>query len=286
MKTALDCLPCFLRQTVIALKQHYAADPRHHEIIREILGIIQRADLDRPPAYTTTFIHRAIRDRLGLDPFDTIKREYNRKALDLYPRLREMTATSNDPLQTAARLAIAGNIIDFGIYTSVDIHKSIESALAPSIAVDDYQSFSREVRDASSVLYLLDNAGEIVFDRILIEELCSLGVPVTAVVKGSAVLNDATFDDARQAGLDRICSVIDNGSDAIGTILPWTSNVFQGVFNETDFLISKGQGNYETVEPGEKKAYFLFQAKCDVVSRELGLENGAMLLKRYRTDTA
>jgi damage-control phosphatase, subfamily I len=282
MLTQLECFPCFLRQTIIALGQTpQIQDARiRREILNDVLAIMLKADTGKPPAHTTTFIHRTIRDRLGLDPFKERKREYNTLALGLYHTLKSKVKGSKDPLWTAARLAIAGNVIDFGIFTSIDIDGSIRRALGPSIAVDDYPAFRETVREAEDILYLLDNAGEIVFDGLLIEQLVSSGKRVCAAVKGSPVLNDVTHEDALQTGLTKLCRVIDNGSDAVGTMLGWTSPEFQSAFHAADLVISKGQGNFETLAGNGKKTFFLFQSKCEVVSNELGLPLGSMLLKK------
>jgi uncharacterized protein with ATP-grasp and redox domains len=284
MLTHKDCFPCFLRQTIIALDRHSDShtvqQEAHMDIIREVLLLMREADISKPPAYVTTLIHRMIRDRLGDDPYREIKHAYNDIAMRLYPEMQGKVKASEDPLLTASRLAIAGNIIDFGIFPSIDIHSSITKALEDRIAVDDYQAFRESLAGAREVLYILDNSGEIVFDRILIEELARLGKKVKAVVKGSPVLNDATLDDAVQAGLTSLCKVIDNGSDAVGTILEWTSPEFQQEFRAAELIISKGQGNFETLIGTEKKTYFLFQSKCDVVSKELGLSPCSMLLKK------
>jgi uncharacterized protein with ATP-grasp and redox domains len=280
MKTHIECFPCFLRQTVIALKQLYGLQENQQEIFHDVLSIMQKTDMNKPPAYTTTFIHRVIRKRLGLDPFKKIKHDYNEIAMELYPSLKEKAGRSPDPLWTAARLAIAGNIIDFGIFTSVDINASVTNALKETIAVDDYDSFRNAILETETVLYLLDNAGEIVFDKLLIEELVRMGKKVKTVVKGSPVLNDVTMEDALQINLPGLCEVVDNGSDAIGTILEWTSPEFQAHFQDSDLIISKGQGNFETIAGTEKRTYFLFQSKCDVVSKDLGLSPGSMLLKK------
>ena len=275
MKTEIECFPCFLRQTVIALRQLYCMrDVVHQEIFREVLAIMQKADMDKPPAYTTTFIHRAIRDRLGEDPFGKIKQAYNKIAMGLYPDLKKTVVNSRDPLRTAARLSIAGNIIDFGIFTAVDIEASVANALKDTIAVDDYDPFRRAIDEAESVMYLLDNAGEIVFDKLLIEELRLKGKKVRAVVKGSPVLNDVTMEDASQVQLTDLCEVMDNGSDAVGTVLEWTSPEFQAHFQSADLIISKGQGNFETLTGNGKRTYFLLQSKCEVVSKNLGLSSG------------
>lgn len=279
MRTELECFPCFLRQTVIALKQQTDDPQVQEDIIKAVAPLIQHADTSKPPAYTTTLIHRLIREKLRDDPFRRIKQEYNGIALGLYPSLKETVSVSADPLQTAARLAIAGNVIDFGVFTSVDIGGSVSRALETSIAVDDYRSFTEAVDEAAGILYLLDNAGEIVFDRLLIEELTARGKKVTAVVKGSPVLNDVTLEDAVQTGLTDICAVMDNGCDGIGTILEWTSPAFRDAYDQAEFVISKGQGNFETLFGNRKRTHFLFQAKCEVVARELDLPFGSMLLK-------
>jgi len=278
MRVHLDCFPCFLKQSIIALRLGTKDELLQEEILKSILPEIQIADVSKPPAYTTTFIHRKIRQLLGKDPFKGIKSEYNQVALRLYPSLKNIVGKSPDPLWTATRLAIAGNVIDFSIFTSVDIEGTIRKALNSPLAVDEYSTFRVAVSNVDRILYLIDNAGEIVFDRILIETLVSLGKEVKAAVKGSPVINDSTMEDAVVSGLTGVCEVIDNGSDSVGTILEWTTPMFQKTVKYTELVISKGQGNFETLVDTDKKVFFLFQSKCDVVSRELGLSTGSMLL--------
>ncbi|MDA8174551.1 MAG: ARMT1-like domain-containing protein [Nitrospiraceae bacterium] len=281
MKISLDCYPCFLRQAVIAARLGTDDPALHEKVIRSVLPDIERADPDKSPAHATTFIHRKIREVLGKDPFKDNKSHYNQVALSSYAGLKEKVWASSDPLLTAARLAIAGNIIDFGIFTSIDIDATVEKALSGPIHSDDYALFETAVRETKRILYLADNAGEIVFDRILIEVLASMGKEVTLVVKGKPVLNDVTIEDARQAGIDGTCRIIDNGSDCIGTILEMTSEDFNRHWAEAGLVISKGQGNFETLmhEKG-KSIFYLFQSKCEVVCRELDVPLKAMMLKR------
>ena len=280
MRVHLDCFPCFLRQSIIALRLGTKDESLRETILKSTLDYIQNTDMSKPPAYTTTFIHKKIRQMLGIDPFKEIKSEYNQIVLRLYPSLKTTIEKSPDPLWISTRLAIAGNVIDFGIFTSVDIEGAIRKALNNQLAVDDYSSFKNAISIADKILYLTDNAGEIVFDRLLIETLIQLGKEVKAVVKGSPVINDSTMDDAEESGLTEVCDVIDNGSEAVGTILEWTSSAFQKIFNDAQLVISKGQGNFETLIGAEKKIFFLFQSKCDVVSKELSLSTGSMLLKK------
>lgn len=284
MKVHLDCFPCFLKQTLIAVRLGTKDDSLREEVIKGVLDEIKATDMSQPPAYSTTFLHRKIRELLGKDPFKEIKSEYNQMALGLYPELKKTVENSKDPLWTAARLAIAGNVIDFGIFTSVDIIGTIEKALHNPLTVDAYAAFKDASDKSPEMLYLLDNAGEIVFDRILIEVLTGMGKKVTAVVKGKPVLNDSTMDDAREIGLADVCEIIDNGSDGIGTILEFTSPEFNRIFADAVFIISKGQGNFETLRDighaGGKEVFFLLQSKCDVVSKELGVSKGSMLLMK------
>lgn len=284
MKVHLDCFPCFLKQTLIAARLGTNDEARQAQILKEVLDVVGAADMSKPPAHATTFLHRRIRELLGKDPFKEIKSEYNRIALGLYPELKRMVGQSDDPLFTASRLAVAGNIIDFGIYTSVDIKGTVDKALNNPMSVDHFDAFSDAVDAAPEIMYLLDNSGEIVFDRLLIEVLVSMGKRVKAVVKGRPVLNDSTIFDAVETGLTGVCEVIDNGSDCIGTIPEFTSQEFNMEFDRSELVISKGQGNFESLyfllkdARPRKEAFFLLQAKCDVLAAELGLPKGAMIL--------
>lgn len=274
----LECYPCFLRQVVIASRLGTEDESVQRRVMQEVISKLHRLDFSKTPAHTTTFIHREIRNILGKDPFSEIKSRYNKIALGLYPRLKEIVRKSKDPLWSASRLAIAGNVIDFGIFSSIDIEGTIKKALDSPIAVDDYKDFKSELKKAENILYLLDNAGEAVFDRILIEELLFLGKNVTAVAKGSPIINDCTTEDALQAGIP--CEIIDNGSDAVGTIVEMASEGFRERLSTSDIIISKGQGNFETLLGRKENIYFFFQSKCIVVSEILGLSTGSMLLKK------
>lgn len=285
MRVHLDCFPCFLKQAIIAVRLGTPNETLQAEILKEVLDEIKATDLSRPPAYSSTFLHRKIRQLLGKDPFKDIKSEYNRIAKGLYPELKKKIQKSDNPLMTAVRLAIAGNVIDFGIFTSFDIIGTIDRALNLPLSVDDSEAFRAALDEQGKVIYLLDNCGEIVFDRLLIEVLIRMGKHVRAVVKGSPVLNDSTIEDAVETGLIDICDVMDNGSDCVGTILDFVSSELKQQLKETNLVISKGQGNFETLvdldnDLKDKKIFFLFQSKCDVVSAELGMPRGAMLLRQ------
>jgi uncharacterized protein with ATP-grasp and redox domains len=279
MKTELECLPCFYGQITRALSHAGVNGDRGRTIGRMAEKVIESASLDEVPARTTTRIHRILRSETGVDPYKQVKETYNRSALDRLPSLRRMAAGAPDRLEGGVRIAIAGNVIDFGIYDSVDLDRSLEESFRLPLSGTDLRHFTRAVQCARSILYLCDNAGEIVFDRVLIEILRDKGKEVIVAVKGSPVINDATLDDARTAGLDECATVIDNGNDGIGTLLEACSTQFMDAYRSADLIISKGQANYETlVQENDKRIFFLFKVKCVVVAAFLKRGDGDIVL--------
>ena len=279
VKTDLECLPCFFGQITRTLNHAGVNGERGRSILRKAEKVIELASLDEVPARTTTLIHRILREETGVDPYKRVKDTYNRIALDKLPGLRRMIAGAVDPLEGGVRAAIAGNVIDFGIYESIDLDRSIEEAFHLPLSSFAFRNFERAVGKARRVLYLCDNAGELVFDRVLIELLRAREKFVIVAVKGAPVINDATREDAVVAGLHECAEVIDNGNDGIGTLLEACSDRFLAEYRSADLIISKGQANYETLAgTGDQRIFFLFKVKCPVVARELRRENGDIVL--------
>jgi len=282
MKTFLDCIPCFVRQALDSAKLATDDEQIHEQVVREALRMAADLEMSQSPPAIGQKIHRLIRRLIGdNDPYQRIKEQFNNLALKLYPELKKRVTESEDPFATAVRLAIAGNIIDFGVKTSLtesDVEKTIEQSLLDHFDDNRIQGFKEAVTQAEKILYLADNAGEIVFDRLLIEQLPVKRV--TVVVKGEPVINDATMEDAVTAGLDKIVEVIDNGSDAPGTILESCSQSFRDRFDKADLIIAKGQGNYETLSDIDKNIFFILKAKCPVIARDIGCEVGEMILQK------
>jgi len=282
MQIYLDCIPCFIRQALDAARLATDDEQIHEKVVREVLRLAAELDMSQSPPAIGQQIHRLIREMVGKDdPYYKIKRRFNNLALRLYPELRKQIIESDNRLERAIRLAIAGNIIDFGVSRLVDephLHKAIEQCLTADFDNLQIKSFRDAIGQAEEIFYLADNAGEIVFDRLLIEQLPH--EKVTVVVKGKPVINDATMEDAELAGLTRIVEVIDNGSDAPGTILESCSKTFRSRFENADLIVAKGQGNYETLSDVGKNIFFILKAKCPVIARDLGCEVGEMILRR------
>ncbi|HEY89902.1 MAG TPA: DUF89 family protein [Thermoflexia bacterium] len=279
MRTYLDCYPCFLRQTLDAVRHAQIDEELQQQVLRQAMEILPTFDLQASPPEMGAYIHRLIRLELdNPDPYREAKARSTAEALALYPRLKKRIASSADRLDTAVRLAIAGNIIDRGVSQTYDLWDVVERMLTQEFAIDARVAFRAALATAQSVLYLGDNAGETVFDRLLIE---TLELPVTYVVKGSPVLNDATLEDARAAGLEQVATLLTNGTDIPGTILAKTSAEFQERYAEAELIIAKGQGNYETLsESHNPKLFYLLQVKCPVIARDLGVQVGAMVFKQ------
>ncbi|NQT01329.1 MAG: DUF89 family protein [Planctomycetes bacterium] len=284
MRTYFDCIPCFVRQSLDAVRLITSDESIHEHVVRNILRLAADLDMSQSPPVMGQKIHRLIRELVGMeDPYHKIKKQFNNLALTLYPELRKLIISSEDPLETAIRLAIAGNIIDFGVNSKLqesELEKTISECLAAEFSGMQLKPFQQAVNEAEEILYIADNAGEIIFDRLLIEQLPI--EKVTVVVKGRPVINDATMEDAELAGLTRIVEVIDNGSDAPGTILESCSRYFRDRFARADLVIAKGQGNYETLNEVNKNIFFILKAKCPVIARDLECEVGEMILRKSK----
>lgn len=279
MNTYLDCLPCFLSQALRAARLISSNADVHEQILRNVLRKSADMPLNQPPPAMGRWIYRMVREISGnRDPYKAVKEEFNAVALDLYPDVKQMILGSGNPFETAARLAIAGNIIDFGVNGDIHttdirdiLHRSLNHELSGNIL-----EFEKAVRTANHILYLGDNAGEIVFDRLFIEEMQR--DKITYAVRGGPVINDVTMEDARATGITNMVRVIDNGSDAPGTLLDQCSEKFQEEFAAADLIIAKGQGNYESLSDSDKNIFFIFMVKCPVVAAHTGLAEGSRVI--------
>lgn len=256
------------------------------KILRGVLGLLSEIHFDESPPHMATRIHRLIREMTNeRDPYKRLKEMFNQVAMNLYPEMKERVRVSLNPFETAVRMAIAGNTIDCALVPELNpaqINDSIENALSSSIDSDSMSELASAISTAEKVLYIGDNAGEIVFDRILVEEMP--GHKVTFAVRGYPILNDATMEDAVVTEMADLVRVIDNGCDIPGTILEECSESFRDCFKEADLIIAKGQGNYETLSSNEKPIFFLFKAKCPVVARDIGCQLDAPLVYRANSN--
>jgi uncharacterized protein with ATP-grasp and redox domains len=202
----------------------------------------------------------------------------------MYPELKRKVEASKDPLRIAVRFAIAGNIIDYGALKEFNLRKTIKEVLKKKFAIDDYEKFKENLKDANTLLFFTDNAGEIGFDKLLVETMLKKKKfeKVRFVVKGGPIINDATLQDAMYMGLDTLQNVefltVSNGE--AGTGPERSSQMVKEWIDEHDLVISKGQGNYEGLSE-HNKIFFMLMAKCPIIASDLRVDIKDIIL-RYR----
>ncbi len=291
MKAYLDCYPCFFKQAIHAARNADLSEEETRRLLAALGEKLSDFDLSLKPPEMAAVIHRLIRDRSGVeDPYLSIKRHSIGVALSLYEDLKKTVGESKDPFFTALLMAVIGNIIDFGAVQELDIEGEIKKLLRREMEIvrhEDrrffaHQEFKERLMSSSSLLYIGDNAGETVFDRILLEEIKNLNskLDIVYAVRGFPVINDALFDDAVESGIDKLARIISNGHDAPATLLPYCSAQLREVFSDADMVISKGQGNYESLSDADREVFFLLMAKCPVIAEDVGCRKGDVLLLR------
>jgi len=287
MDTGNDCLVCFLRQA-LATARRSTSDPRlHWQLTAEVGAMLASFDARTPPPENAVHYYRLIAQRTGVrDPYAAEKRESNTFALALEARTRELIHAEADSLRAAVQFAINANVLDYGAQHLLDREAILHSCRQPPV-IDHFPALAQQLKGHPDILYLADNCGEIVFDKLLIELLLARGCRVTVAVRQDPIINDATLEDAVLCGLDRICPVITNGADVPGTPLSLCSDEFRRHFGAADCIISKGMGNFECLSEVQAPIFFLFLVKCSTVLAHLqdrlvraDLEIGSAVLLR------
>ncbi|MFC1501355.1 DUF89 domain-containing protein [Elusimicrobiota bacterium] len=280
MKTYLECIPCFFRQALESSKIAGLNEVKQREVLNKLAVIIQKFPLSWSPPEAARGIYKIITKVSGKsDPYIDIKNKSNRKALSIYYKLKKKVKHSRDSLLTAIELAIAGNVIDYGVKNSLNVDQEIRKIMAEESriikkenkAIFNYAEFKKHLKKAKKVLYLADNAGETVFDRILIEEIKRIDgrKQIVYAVKEKPIINDALRHDALICGINNTAEIISSGSDAPGIVISLCNKKFLKLFKEADLIISKGQGNFEALSDSKRPIFFLFMAKCPVIVRDV-----------------
>ena len=244
-------------------------------LVHEILG--DNRNMINPQLATN--IHRIAKQKLNAsDLYASEKESSNNILLADYEYWRNYIDNSSNSFYTAVKLAVVGNIIDYGAHSvNGDVTEQIKSLLNTPFAIDKSMELKEAIQQAKSILYLGDNAGEVFFDRLLLETLKH--PDVTFVTRGAPVINDITLEDAKQIGIDKICKVINNGFDAPSTLLEFCSDEFIQAYNNADLIISKGQGNFEgLMNEKHPNTFFLLMAKCQPMAEMLGCAKNDLIV--------
>ena len=283
MKISYECGPCFLRQAREALDLSTDDEMLKMEIISDIFKYLSENFSEGTNSNSTgSTMHALIKQKTGCrDPYYKEKIESNRLALKYLDDVKKIL-DDDDSLENYVKIAIIGNILDFGAFTlDDDIESVIKSALEKDLVIKDIEEFENSLKTQDKVLYLVDNTGEIVFDKLLLAKMKEYSLDITIAVKSEPILNDACMEEALDAGLDEFGEIVEIGAGTVGYVDSKISDEFREIFNNHEFIISKGMGNYEgltEIDLSDKDIYFMLCAKCNTISRDIGVNLHDMLL--------
>ncbi len=271
MEIMLDCLPCMLKQVLEASRMAGGSEEAQVSIMDEAIEILSDYRHFGCSPELAAAMHRTVKKYTRVsDPYIRIKEKDLRSAEKIYPFLKSFLKGRQDKLYWALKIAATGNIIDSAVYGSVDIENIVEKELMKRFAVCDSDSFSEKLKKAGNLLIIGDNAGETFFDRVLAEHLAPL--PIYYAVRSGPVINDAGVPEALRSGLGECAEVLSSGCDSPGAVLEKCSPEFLELFHKADIVVSKGQGNFETLSGCNRNVFFLLKAKCSVIAKRLGVD--------------
>lgn len=286
-----ECYLCFISQAIRTAQLSTQNREKLLEVTHNIVNVLRNIDNGMPPPLISDDVYGTIRKTLNIDdPYKAIKEKYNKIAYKYTPALKNKINTEEDKLLCALKISLAGNIIDFGAQMSnFSIEETLDDVIENGFKINSINKFRNDLKNAKSLVFIADNAGEIVFDKILLETIKELypKISITIVVRGGPIINDVTRDDITGLGLglEKIARVIDSGKAIPGYWPKMCNSECLQIHNSADIIISKGQGNFETLsEIKDKRVYFLFIIKCDVVSKYLSLDNLSKIFVRNDED--
>ena len=276
MQVSAECMHCLVKRQADNIKK-YSDEEKKAEYLGKVLGIIANNAAEEPAPVLLSHIGRLHEEYFGKPfSFDELKKGYNAMMLEKENEIRGKIGKAQDPLALALRFAQIGNFIDFGAMDSVDdgkLMEFLEQAETLPLSEDTYAKFTENLKTAKKLVYMTDNCGEVVLDKLLLETIAGIAphVEKTIIVRGEPVLNDATMEDALQVGIEACGKVIPNGTNIAGTYIPWLSAEAKQAMGEADLLISKGQGNFESLHGCGLNIYYLFLCKCQWFMERFGL---------------
>lgn len=283
MKISYECGPCFLRQAREAMDLSTDDEALKMEIMEDIFKYLSQNFSEGTNSNSTgSKMHNIIKQKTGCrDPYYMEKIESNRLALKYLDDVKKIL-DEDDSLENYVKIAIIGNILDFGAFTlDDDMESVIKNSLQKDLVIKDIEEFENSLKTHDRVLYMVDNTGEIVFDKLLLAKIKEYGLDVTIAVKSEPILNDACMAEALDAGLDEFGEIVEIGAGTVGYVDSEISDEFREIFNSHEFIISKGMGNYEgltEIDLSGKDIYFMLCAKCNTISRDIGVNLHDMLL--------
>lgn len=278
MKLSTRCIRCVIERQEERIRNE-KDENKKSSYLKKVAGIIADSSDEASAPYLTCEINKVYGEYFGgIQDYSVQKREFNTLMLEMEKQLEESIGSGRDSLRHALNYARSANYIDFGAMEHVEKDKLFElldRAKEEELDEDTYQKFTADLGKAGSLVYLTDNCGEIVADKLLIKTLLKQypALEITVIVRGMPVLNDATLEDARMVGLTGPVKVIDNGNGVAGTQMELLSGEAYAAVHAADLIISKGQGNFETVHGCGLNIYYLFLCKCQWFVERFGMEH-------------
>ncbi len=279
-----ECISCLMKNLDKVPAE--ATDDKRLEYMQRVLRIFADADKSSSGPVMVRQIYDIQKEMFGMEnDFTDIKKYFNNLILEKEKDIRNNINKATDPLKLAVQYAMIGNYIDFGAMNTVDeakLNELIDNANADEVADEPYKELVSDISTAKKIVYLPDNCGEIVFDKVFISKIKEQypDAQITVLVKGGAILNDATMEDAVQVGLDKIVTVMGNGNNIAGTCLEKLSKEAKVVIDDADVIISKGQANYETLRKCGMNVYYIFMCKCDMFAKGFNVPRYTGMLVR------
>jgi len=286
MKLHDKCLPCVVNQVIKVA--NITGITKKEELLREVFTYLSKMNFDETtPEIIGEIFDMIKRHTKNPDPYKETRNYYNTLFMELLPEFERKIDQAENSFMLAVRYAIVGNIIDFNpIHNTLleDIYDCFDNMEQLELAIDDSSALMKDISNAGTLLYLGDNCGEICMDKILLKKIKELNPNVKLFfgVRGKPVVNDSISDDAYSVGIDEYAEIIDNGDGSLGTVLNRTSPAFKEVYNKADVVIAKGQANYECLSEEDKNIYFLLMTKCDVIAKDIGVEEKKMICMKNK----
>jgi uncharacterized protein with ATP-grasp and redox domains len=278
MELFFDCVPCMIRQALEAARTTTNDVEIHDKVVYETINLMTKYKEYRNSPDLAREIHRIVKEQtLRDDPYSKIKERDLEAAIGVYPYLKEFLQSKENKLYWALKIAATGNNLDAAVYNDVNIKQCIERELEKEFSICDIDIMENKLQSASSVLIIGDNTGETIFDKVMIESFSNL--TITYGVRSESIINDVTEKEAVASGLDQVSKIVSTGCSAPGAILEDCSDEFIDIYNKSDIIISKGQGNYEALSEEKGNIFFLLKAKCPMISRKLNVNLNEYIFK-------
>lgn len=284
MNITRTCVDCIVGQIQKATKLLNIKESLANEINNEVQNRSKNFSFERTPPFVAKEVYEFLGQKIGMnDPLEKLKKESIKKALTYTPFLENIIEKSDDKLFSSIKTSVAGNVIDFATTLEFSLEEEIKNIFQTNFSINDYEEFKIELEKANSLIILADNAGENVFDKILIKNIKNI-YPKKNIIyatRGVPIINDITTKEAFEIGINKYAKIMSSGVDTPGFEKSQASKEFLDLFEDSPLILSKGMGNFECLESyNDKRVFFLFKVKCDVVASKVSKELGSIVFKR------